>query len=84
MKALKTLFFIAILSICSLQVTAQCAMCKTSVENSANNTERLESLNGGILYLITMPFLIFSIAGFVVYKRYKKHQLLKELDSSQS
>lgn len=84
MKALKYILLTVSFSILSLYADAQCAMCKTSVENSANNTDRLESLNGGILYLIVMPFLIFSIAGFVVYRKYKKHQLLKELDSSQS
>lgn len=49
--------------------SAQCAMCKATVEKSNG---RAEGLNRGILYLMSMPYLIGGVIGFFWYKNTRK------------
>jgi len=69
---MKKTFFILIL-ISSQQVVAQCAMCKAVVESG--DAEMAEGLNSGIMYLMAFPYLIVGIAGFFLYRYWKKNKL---------
>ncbi|GAA5022951.1 hypothetical protein GCM10011506_05430 [Marivirga lumbricoides] len=56
------------------QLSAQCAMCRATVENNVNNGEAgiAPGLNYGILYLFAAPYLLIMIIGFLWYKKSKK------------
>ena len=51
--------------------TAQCAMCRASLESSGD-TQKAESLNDGIVYLMVIPYLLVGIVGIVIYRMYTK------------
>ena len=51
---------------------AQCAMCRATIEaNAANSAKYGLSLNSGILYLMTVPYIAASILGYLWYKNAK-------------
>jgi hypothetical protein len=57
----------------SEDIFSQCAMCRASIENNANNGVISSSnLNVGILYLLSMPYLAIAIIGYLWYKNTKK------------
>jgi len=60
----------------SVNVFAQCAMCKASVETNVNidGIGFASKLNFGILYLFVTPYLLALIIGFFWYKKSKEHK----------
>lgn len=52
---------------------AQCAMCRASVESNAQNgnTGSADNLNTGIIYLMCLPYVLFSVVGFFWYRNSK-------------
>lgn len=54
---------------------AQCAMCRTQLENNISNGNPgiAAGINTGILYLLSMPYLIVLILGFFWYKSSRKN-----------
>lgn len=52
---------------------AQCAMCKASVESNIENGGKTvgKGLNSGILYLMSVPYLVLGGIGFMVYRNWK-------------
>ena len=54
---------------------AQCAMCKATVTNNAKTgaSKIGAGLNGGILYLMSFPYLIFAIIGYFWYRNSRKN-----------
>jgi hypothetical protein len=54
---------------------AQCAMCKTVIENNISEGSNLANgLNMGITYLATMPYLAVMAIVFLLYRASKKRQ----------
>lgn len=52
---------------------AQCPMCKIGAESNLKNGGTAGSgLNAGILYMLSMPYLLVGTIGFVWYKNRKK------------
>ena len=53
------------------QIMAQCAMCRTTIENnvSAGDTALGSGLNMGILYLFVTPYLIIATIAYLWYKK---------------
>lgn len=52
---------------------AQCPMCKASVEASMKEGSNVaRGLNHGILYLLSMPYLIFCVLFLLWYRNWKK------------
>mgnify|MGYP000262241509 FL=1 len=52
---------------------AQCAMCKATVEtNAAGGGVEAEGLNAGIVYLMSMPYVMMGTVGFFWYRSTKK------------
>ncbi len=64
-------------------VSAQCAMCRATVENNVNNGEIgiASSLNFGILYLFAAPYLVAMVIGILWYKNSKKQDKKIDLKS---
>ena len=69
------LILIAILVIPEM-VLAQCAMCKAVVESS--DSEIVEGVNNGILYMMGVPYLLMFVIGFAWYKHNNKGNIQKE------
>ena len=61
--------------ITSIGVFAQCAMCATQLENNVSNGDPgiAAGINMGILYLLSMPYLIILVLGFLWYKSSRKN-----------
>jgi hypothetical protein len=55
----------------SSDVSAQCAMCKAA-QNSSGFSSR--GLNMGILYLMIIPYIAFSVLAFFWYRASKKQK----------
>lgn len=67
--------FVFLFSFLSVNLaSAQCAMCRASVENNVSNGETSigAGLNSGILYLFVMPYLMAMAIGFFWWKSAKK------------
>jgi hypothetical protein len=59
-----------LLSLAPLAVQAQCAMCKTQVESARTEKDSIDAsgLNTGILYLMTVPYLLIGTVGYFWYR----------------
>ena len=55
---------------------AQCSMCKAVLESEAKTggSNVAGGLNNGILYLMSVPYLMVGGAGIWFYKKYKKNK----------
>jgi hypothetical protein len=73
-RRLAAIALLSILAICLFEVPAeaQCAMCRTALENSPDGKGMAASFNRGILFLLGVPYVIFGTVGFVVYRGYRK------------
>ena len=74
MKRLIVLIFVVLLS--SANLMAQCAMCRSTLENNYSNGNPgiAAGINTGILYLLSMPYLAITIIGYLWYKSSKHAQ----------
>lgn len=53
--------------------TAQCAMCRATVENNMSDdaTNFASNLNLGIIYLFAAPYILVSVVAILWYKKSK-------------
>lgn len=82
MKKLLVFFWTFILAIVIPVVTqAQCAMCRTQLENNVSNGDPgiAAGINTGILYLLVMPYLCITVIGYLWYKSSKKNAAIKSV-----
>ena len=70
----KTLAFILILTlIFALDVTAQCPMCRMAAEsNLENGGTQARGLNNGILYMLSMPYILIGTLAIIWIRSRKK------------
>jgi hypothetical protein len=70
-KFIGLLFSFTLLSV--TPVFSQCAMCKATVESNIENNKEVvgRGLNDGILYLMSIPYIVLGGIGFMVYKNWK-------------
>ena len=66
-KYLFTFFIIYIPEI----LNAQCSMCRAVLE-SEKGMSTAKGINEGILYLMSIPYILVFIVGYMVYRTYKK------------
>ena len=73
-RRLTAIALLTVLAVCLFQVSAQaqCAMCRTALENSPEGKGMAASFNHGILFLLGVPYVIFGTFGVVVYRGYRK------------
>jgi hypothetical protein len=77
MTLLKKIFISLILFfVFNSVVSAQCAMCRASIENNVSNGETTigAGLNTGILYLFAMPYLMAAVIGYLWYWHAKRRK----------
>jgi hypothetical protein len=77
---LRIIFFLLVFAVGGFTASAQCAMCKAAAETSvkANPKSVAKGLNTGILFLMTIPYLVVGIifrkelGQFISNLRYKE------------
>lgn len=63
------------LSLVVHQADAQCPMCRASVESNLKNGGRAgRGLNTGILFMLSMPYLVVGVLGYVWWRNRKKDE----------
>ena len=67
------LLIVVMLVISGSDLMAQCAMCRSTLENNYSNGNPgiAAGINTGILYLLAMPYLAAIILGYLWYKSSK-------------
>jgi len=72
-KSIAVFLFSFILTLFTFQSFSQCAMCKRTVETSqSENNNSGRGLNKGIIYLLSVPYLLGGIGFIAWYKNRKK------------
>ncbi|SHF84394.1 hypothetical protein SAMN05444396_10224 [Flavobacterium segetis] len=71
-KSKKTIIYLMflLLSLSSVSVNAQCAMCRAAL-TSEGDTVKAEAINDGIVYLMVIPYILVAGIGFAVYRMKK-------------
>lgn len=75
------LFFTFMLLITAMpEASAQCAMCRATVENNISSGESSvgAGLNTGIIYLMLMPYMLFAVVAYAWYRYSKKESTEKK------
>lgn len=72
----KLLILIGALTASLSDAQAQCAMCRSTLENNFSNGDPgiAAGINTGILYLLVMPYLAVLVIGYLWYKSSKHGQ----------
>ena len=76
---MKKVLFILFLLAMNVAAHAQCAMCSATVEsNSKESASNIAAgLNSGILYLMSVPYILFGILGYLWFKNSRKVNVRK-------
>lgn len=62
----------------SFDLSAQCAMCKGAAEtNLKQGGGDPQGLNNGILYMLSMPYLLVGTIGYWWYRNRRKEQAME-------
>lgn len=75
-KTIVVVFIFAMVFLANTGASAQCAMCKASAESNMKEQSNNygAGLNKGILYLLTMPYLLAGVGVFIWYKHRKQYR----------
>lgn len=71
-KDLAILFLLLALIVLVEPAQAQCVMCKAVGEQSYKLDGLGQGLNAGILFLMAIPYVLLSIGGYIVWRRFNK------------
>ncbi|MEE1946036.1 hypothetical protein VRU48_13020 [Pedobacter sp. KR3-3] len=72
-KALLFLFFLAIGFAFTPNAKAQCSMCTINAEQGTKNgNNQTKGINDGVVYLLSIPYLLIVGVGLIWYKNYRK------------
>jgi hypothetical protein len=72
-KRFIVLFFILSLFF-SLNMQAQCAMCRAALGGEGNSAQA-QAVNDGIVYLMAIPYLLVVVIGYAVYRMRKNKKV---------
>ena len=67
----KSIVYILFSIFYSLTASAQCAMCRASLESNGDSSQA-EAVNDGIVYLMAIPYILIGIIGIFIYRMYFK------------
>ncbi|MCZ2102346.1 MAG: hypothetical protein LC107_12520 [Chitinophagales bacterium] len=81
-KFLMVAVVLLVLVLVGTDMVAQCPMCKLSAEtNLQGGGTAGRGLNKGILYLLSMPYLIFGFLGYTWFKNRKRLEYNDEVST---
>jgi len=67
------LFIVLVICIPTSEVMAQCPMCRAAAEtNLAQGGTEGKGLNKGILYMLSLPYLLIGTIGFIWWRNKKE------------
>ena len=52
-------------------LSAQCSMCRAVLE-SEEGMSTAKGINDGILYLMSVPYILVFVVGYMLYRTYRK------------
>lgn len=82
-RIIAILLFIILITF-ALDMSAQCPMCKASLEGARENgTQVGNTLNSGILYLLALPYSIATVFGIIFYRNNKLKKLKNSIGNEQ-
>jgi hypothetical protein len=64
--------FLALILLFESSALAQCSMCRTALESSAEGQAIAGGFRKGIVVLLAAPYAIFGTISFAVYRAYRK------------
>jgi hypothetical protein len=78
MKSMQKIISVVMIFYClsfSSYSNAQCAMCRAGAESNLKSKENNvgKGLNNGILYLMSVPYLMGGVAAIIYFKHRKKN-----------
>jgi len=58
----------------TIELSAQCAMCKAVLETNMQSGEEAvgKGINDGIIYIMFVPYLLLGAVGYFLYKHHMK------------
>ncbi len=69
-KRIVAALILGIIILCPSIVEAQCSMCKLMAENSYQSGSEIgRGLNGGIMYIMGIPYILLLVGGVVLFKK---------------
>ena len=71
-KLLPAILIIAAIFAFEASAWAQCSMCRTALESSAEGKFLAGSFAHGILLLLFLPYIIFGTISLAIYRAYRK------------
>ncbi|KAA3645954.1 MAG: hypothetical protein DWP98_10715 [Bacteroidetes bacterium] len=76
MKKLIPFIIVAFFIVLSLDVEAQCSMCKAVLESNMQNGEDAvgKGINSGIIYIMFVPYILMATVGYFLYKHHIKNK----------
>lgn len=63
----------------SLNMGAQCAMCRAVLESEGSESTA-EGINDGIMFLMAVPYILVGALGFFIYRKYGRSQKSESKD----
>lgn len=69
-----TILLIVFVLLISLDVQAQCAMCRAVLESESSQSAA-KGINDGIMYLMVFPYLLMGGVGYMIWRSRKKSKL---------
>ena len=73
-KGLILFFSILIAFALSIDASAQCVMCKAVGEQSSKLDGLGRGLNAGILFLMSIPYVLMVLGGIIIWRRFNKQE----------
>jgi hypothetical protein len=74
LRVLVLVFLAAIVLGGTLESTAQCSMCRQAAESNIKqgDNERGKGLNNAILYLMSVPYIMGGVGGYLLWRNRRK------------
>jgi len=68
---MRILITLLLIFLATIEVSAQCSMCRAVLE-SGQAEETAKGINNGIIYLMAIPYVLVAIVGYQVYRLLNK------------
>ncbi|MDA0936096.1 MAG: hypothetical protein O2878_03105 [Bacteroidetes bacterium] len=68
---MRILIPLLLIFLATIEVSAQCSMCRAVLE-SGQAEETAKGINNGIIYLMAIPYVLVAIVGYQVYRLLNK------------